>query len=216
MVTISNHMRQWDLWPGAARYFMGFTAFEEKNLVDYVTHHANWSENNLKKGSTVDADVIRPTQVMARFCYAGKPMPVMIEEYSFGSADPKRTAEVQAAIVKGTIGHASGWTTWYLQYPESPNEADAADKSHSSAWLDASLSPTPWGETARSLHDELLASDLLRARPATTIKLDRSRELVPKALSALLTAAADTSATGPVDYSVTHEPDLDIKLPGDP
>jgi len=216
MVTISNHMRQWDLWPGAARYFMGFTAFEEKGLIDYVTHHANWSENNLKKGSTVDADVIRPTQVMARFCYAGKPMPVMIEEYSFASADRSRTAEVQAAIVEGTIGHASGWTTWYLQYPESPNEADASDKTCSSAWLDGSLKPTPWGERARSLYRELLASDLRRIPPEKTVKLDRSHELVPRAASALWSVILDSVTKGPVDYAVTHEPDLDIKLPGDP
>lgn len=211
MVTISNHMRQWDLWEGAARYFMGFTAFEHKSLVDYVTHHANFSESDLTNGRTV-ADIVRSTMLMARFCHAGKPMPVMIEEFSFASADSKRTADAQEAIVRGTIGHASGWTTWYLQYPESPNDADSADKTHRCAWLDDALKPTPWGERASSLYKELLGADLTRRPASRTAKLDRSEELVPKKLGTMLKIARESEDI--VDFSITHEPDLDTWLPG--
>ncbi len=35
---------------------------------------------------------------MVRFAHAGKPMPVVIEEFTFAAADPKRRAEGQAAL----------------------------------------------------------------------------------------------------------------------
>jgi len=210
MVTISNHMRQWDLWEGAATYFMGFTASEQKNLVDYVTHHANYSESDLADGRSV-GDIVRDTMIMARFCHAGKPMPVMIEEYSFASSDAKRTAEVQEAIVKGTVGHASGWTTWYLQYPSSPNDADAADKSCSSAWLDNNLKPTPWGTCASALGSELRSARHARLPASRTIKLERAVELAPKRLGEVLKASRESKDI--VDFSITHEPDLDTQLP---
>ncbi len=209
MVTISNHMRQWDLWEGAATYFMGFTAAEEKPLVDYVTHHANFSGADTE-GDGALARAVRGTAVMARFCHAGRPMPVMIEEYSFCSSDPARTAEGQAAIVKGTVGHASGWTTWYLQYPSNPNEADAADKTQSSAWLDAGLKPTPWGKRASAIYQELLRADLTRRPASRTIKLDRAEELVPKKLGTVLKVSRESEDT--VDFDITHERDLDIVL----
>src|SRR3990167_1394645 len=99
---------------------------------------------------------------MARFAHAGTLMPLIIEEFTFAAADPKRTAEGQAAMVRGTVGHASGWTTWYLQYPDG---AGVADKAHRMAWMNDDLSPTPWGETARALFDELRKGDL-RRKPA--------------------------------------------------
>ena len=215
LITISNHMRQWDLWEGAARYFMGFTAFDEKPLVDYVTHHANFDESELKNGRTV-ADMLRYTEVMARFCHAGKPMPMILEEYGFASADPERVAEVQSQMVRATIGHASGWMTWYLQYPSAPNEADAPDRSHQSSWLSEDLSPTLWGKAAALLHEELLRADLSRRPARETLKLDRAAELVPRKLGMLLTVARQyPTSRQPVDYMLTHERDLDVKLQGD-
>lgn len=209
MVTISNHMRQWDLWEGAATYFMGFTAFEQKNLVDYVTHHANFSETDLADGRSIDS-IVRDTVTMARFCHTGKPMPVMIEEFSFASADPERTAEVQAAIVRGTIGHASGWTTWYLQYPGSPNDADSADRTHTCAWLMDDLRLTAWGEEAKRVHADLLKANLRRVPAQRTIRLDRAVELVPKKTGVILETSK--ASRDIVDFEAIHEPDLDISV----
>jgi len=215
MVTISNHMRQWDLWEGAACYFMGFTASEEKPLVDYVTHHANFDESDLQSWGSIPG-VVRGVQISARFCHAGKPMPVMIEEYSFASADQAKTAEALAAIVRGTIGHASGWTTWYLQYPASPNDADASDKTHTCAWFNADFTLTPWGKAAVKLRCDLASADLSRLKAKSVVKLDRAKELVPHGLGKLLEIAKRTpNETDPVDYTTRHERDLDIKLQGD-
>ena len=215
MVTIANHMRQWNLWDGAAKYFMGFTAFEEKRLVDYVTHHANYDENDLQAGWQTSR-LVHDTEIMLRFCHAGKPMPVILEEYSFTTLDPKRVAEVQESQVRGSIGHASGWTTWYLQYPDQPNTADPADKTHRSCWLNPDLTPTPWGEAAKRLYEELSKTDLSRKKPRRIVRLDRAKELVPKKLGAMLTVLDEyDKSPQPVDYAAKHEPDLDIKLPVD-
>jgi hypothetical protein len=211
MVTISNHERCWNLWEGAARHFLGYTPFEEKVLVDYVTHHDNRDEAEIGKSRTMET-VVRELKVMGRFAYAGRPMPVIAEEFTFASVDPKRSAEGQAAMVRGTVGSLSGWMTWYLQYPNGANEADAI---HQSAWFDANLKPTPWGETARSLHAEIERGSPRRKPAARTIKLERSVELGPKTLSTLIRETQRPASEGPSDYTVAHERDLDIRLAGD-
>jgi hypothetical protein len=190
---------------------MGFTAAEEKHLVDYVTHHANYDESDLDGGPASTA--ARKAEILARFCYAGKPMPVMIEEYSFCSADSRKAAEGQAAILRGTVGHASGWTTWYLQYPSNPNEADAKEKTHESSWLKPDLTPTVWGRLAPRIYDELCHTDLSRRKPKTTLRLDRRKELVPKHPGVMLETLSNYDRTPqPTDYIVTHEPDLDLRI----
>lgn len=213
MVTISNHMRSWNLWEGAARHFLGYTPAEESSFVDYMTHHANYDENELTSGRTLET-IVHELEVMARFTHAGKPMPVLIEEFTFAASNPKRTAEGQAAMVRGTVGHASGWTTWYLQYPEAANEADTA---HRMAWLNDDLSPTPWGEAARDLFEDLRRKDLRRKPAARTVRLDRAVELLPKKTGVLLTTSWNYgSFAQPTDYRVAPEKDLSLRLEGDP
>ena len=152
--------------------------------------------------------------VMARFAHAGKPIPLIVEEFTFAAADPKRVAEGQAAIVRGTAGHVSGWTTWYLQYPQ---DATAADVAHRVAWLNDDLSPTPWGETARLLFEELRKGEQGRKPARRTVRLDRAVELVPKKTGVLISNILDHARIAqPTDYVVTHEKDLDIRLEGDP
>lgn len=212
MVTISNHMRSWNLWEGAARHFLGYTPAEQTPLVDYLTHHANYDENDLSGGRTMQS-VLREIEVMCRFARAGRPMPVVIEEHTFATSDPGRTAEAHRAMVRATVGHASGWMTWYLQYPEGANEADTR---HRMAWLNDDLTPTPWGLAAREVRAELEGGDLRRKRARRVVQLDRARELVPKALGTLTACYMKPDACpGPVDYRVEHEPDLDLRLPGE-
>ncbi|HSV72135.1 MAG TPA: DUF4434 domain-containing protein [Chthonomonadales bacterium] len=212
MVTISNHMRSWNLWEGAARHFLGYTPAEQAPLLDYMTHHANYDESILAGGRTMES-VVREIEVMCRFAHAGRPMPVVIEEHTFATTDPARTAEAHRAIARGTVGHAMGWMTWYLQFPEGANEADTPNPM---AWLNNDFSPTPWGRGARDLRAELERGDLRRKRARRVVRLDRARELVPKALGAL-TAHYLQSAQhpGPIDYRVERERDLDLRLPGD-
>lgn len=212
MVTISNHMRSWNLWEGGARHFLGYTPAEEAPLIDYMTHHANYDENDLVKGRTL-ASVVREVEVMVRFAHAGRPMPLILEEFTFASADPQRTAEGEAAIVRGTVGHVSGWTSWYLQFPK---DAGAADTAHRMAWLNDDLSPTPWGEAARRLFVELGRTDLRRKPARRTVSLDRSTELVPKKTGVLMDTFTEYERfPQPTDFVVAHEKDLDIRLEGD-
>jgi Beta-galactosidase len=212
LVTISNHMRSWNLWEGAARHFLGYTPAEEAPLIDYVTHHANYDENDLTNGRTL-GNIVREVEVMLRFAHAGRPMPVMLEEFTFASADGRRTAESVAAIVRGTFGHASGWTTWYLQYPK---EAGAADTAHRMAWLDDDLVPTPWGEIAKMLFEEMSRTDLRRKPARRVLKLERVAELVPKRTGALISTYTEYDRFDqPTDYRLAHEPDLDIRLESD-
>ena len=152
-----------------------------------MTHHANYDENDLKDGRTLET-IMHEVEVMARFAHAGKPMPLIVEEFTFAAADPKRAAEGQAAIVRGTAGHVSGWTTWYLQYPQDPGAADVA---HRAAWLNDDLSPTPWGETARRLFEELRKGEQGRKPARRTVRLDRAVELVPKKTGVLISNILD-------------------------
>jgi hypothetical protein len=211
MVTISNHERCWNLWAGAARHFLGYTPAEEKGLVDYVTHHDNREEAELARGRTME-DIVRELEVMGRFAYAGRPTPVMVEEYTFSSPDAKRSAEGQAAMVRGTVGHVSGWSNWFLQHVGPANGAAPTDVA---AWLDADLRPTPWGEAAHALHAEIERTGNPRKPAARVIRLDRAVELVPKGVSALGREMKRPASDGPTDYVVPHEKDLDIRLPGD-
>jgi hypothetical protein len=211
MVTISNHERTWNLWEGAARHFLGYTPAEEKPLIDYVTFHDNREEAELARGRKME-DIVRELEVLARFAYAGRPMPVIVEEYTFSSPDGKRSAEGQAEMVRRSIGHVSGWSNWYLQHVVDPNNPAPKDVA---AWLDSDLRPTPWGEAARALHAEIERSGCPRKPAARTIRLDRDVELAPKGLSTLIREMRRPASEGPTDYIVPHEKDLDIKLPGD-
>lgn len=114
MVTISNHMRRpVELWEGAAIHFMGFSEPEQSELVDYLTTHDNHSQSELKPNDTIEG-LVRGSILRARFCDAYKRLPLIIEEYTFGAPDEQKTAAVQEAMVRGTVGSASGWLNWYL------------------------------------------------------------------------------------------------------
>lgn len=216
MVTLSNHMRFWDLWEGGAFAFMGVTPFEHKHLVDYMTLHTNFSEADDGADKRSDEEVANIVAVLARFVGAGKPMPIILEEYTFTSARPERVAQMQSAMVRATRGHISGWTTWYLQYPEDP--AEGADVVRGgpevqSYWLTRDLQPSPWGLAARDLYDELLKSDLSRRPAKTIVPLNRRTELVPKGLGVVLKHMQQFDpAIWPIDYQIEHEPDMDIRL----
>ncbi len=216
MVTISNHMRCWNLWEGAARHFLGYTPAEETPHIDYMTYHANFAEGDVSNNRPPEK-VVHEIEVMARFHHAGKPMPLILEEFTYATPDPLRTARAQEAIVRGTIGHISGWTTWYLQFPEGSNGAETADTPYQMAWLNADLTPTPWGETARKIADEFPKMDLRRKPARRVLRLDRATELVPKKTGTLTDSYLNYSpAKHPADYAVRHEKDLDMKLSGDP
>ncbi len=217
LTTISNHMRFWDLWEGGAQHFLGATPFEQKPFVDYLTLHENFSESENVPNRT-DADILHTVEVLARFCAVGKPMPIILEEFSYSARDPKRVADMQAAIVRTTKGHLSGWTTWYLQYPSNPViGADATtDRAIETSWLDADLKPTPWGLAAKQIFEEFSMADLGRIPPKEIVPLDRRQSLVPKEAATVLRHRQQYDAfPHPIDYTAPHEADLDLRLDGE-
>ncbi|KXK38781.1 MAG: Beta-galactosidase [Candidatus Hinthialibacteria bacterium OLB16] len=217
LVTISNHMRFWNLWEGAAFGFLGATPFEQKKWVDYVTFHANFSETDPEPGRT-DEEIVRYATVLARFCDIGVPRPLMLEEFVFASTNPQRVAEVQSKILQGTLAHVSGWTTWYLQFPENPQQgADPVDLPVESSWLDSNLNPTPWGLAAAALAEEVIPSQIGWKPPIEVVPVSRRDSLVPKSLSLLTRHIKDWARRSDLTgYNAPHEPDLDILLDGDP
>jgi len=218
LVTIGNDSRRViGLWEGAARYFGGFEVPEQSDLVDYLVMHDNHSESELKGGQTLE-DIIHNSIVQARFCNARARKPLIIEEFTFAAPDPQHVADGQARMVLGTIGHASGWMNWYLQFPHNPDEADTPGANRS-AVLDDDFRPTPWGLRARDLIAQLCTRDLSRLPPKTTLELDRQKELVPCALGTQLRiCGAWTNYQHPIDFKWPQNKwiDLDLREPGKP
>ncbi len=216
MVTISNHMRRpVELWEGAARYFIGYSEPDQSDLVDYLTTHDNHSESELTPTRTLE-DMLRATVLRTRFCNAHKLMPVIIEEYTFGAASEERTAEVQEKIVRATIGSASGWINWYLQYPHDANEADTP-ATEKSAILRDDFTPTAWGLRASQLIGEFRKTDLSRRPAATTLAADRMKSLVPHGEGGLTqrVIGAWGDYKQPVDFTWPANEWLDMKLIGE-
>ncbi|HWX22851.1 MAG TPA: beta-galactosidase [Candidatus Binatia bacterium] len=218
LVTIANDSRRViGLWEGAARYFCGYEVPEQSDLVDYLVMHDNHSESDLKPGQTLE-DIVHNSVLQARFCNARSRKPVMIEEFTFASPDPKRVADGQARIVLGTVGHASGWMNWYLQFPHNPDSADTPGTDRS-AVLDDNFQPTPWGLRARDLIGQLRTMDLSRLPAKTTIDLDRQKELVPIAMGTQLRICpAWTNYEHPIDFKWLRNPwiKLELREPGRP
>lgn len=217
MVTLSNHMRFWNLWEGGAYGFLGTTPFEQKKWVDYITYHANFSETDPEPNRT-DEEIVRYATVLARFCDIGEPRPIMLEEFVFASTNPQRVAEVQSRIVQGTLAHVAGWTSWYLQFPENPQQgADPVDLPVESSWLDADLNPTPWGQAAAQLAENVLPTQIGWKPPIEIVPLSRREALLPKSLTVLARHIKDWARRSDlIGYSAPHETDLDIILEGDP
>ena len=218
LVTIGNDSRRViGLWEGAARYFGGFEVPEQSDLVDYLVMHDNHSESELKGGQTLE-DIIHNSVVQARFCNARARKPLVIEEFTFAAPDPQHVADGQARMVLGTVGHASGWMNWYLQFPHNPDEADTPGANRS-AVLDDDFRPTPWGLRARDLIAQLRTKDLARLPAKTTIELDRQKELVPCAMGTQLRiCGAWTNYQHPIDFKWPQNKwiDLDLREPGKP
>lgn len=210
LVTIANDSRRViGLWEGAARYFCGFEVPEQSDLVDYFVMHDNYSESELKRGQTI-VDVVHNSILQARFCNARALKPVVIEEFTFASRNPDQVAEGQAKMVLGTIGHASGWMNWYLQFPHNPDSADTPERS---AVLDDDFQPTAWGLRASNLIVKLRATNLSRVPAKITIKLDRPQELVPLTIGTQLRiASAWTNYPYPIDFKWPENEWLDLKL----
>lgn len=210
MVTISNHSRRpVGLWPGAARYFIGFSVPEQSDLVDYLTTHDNVSEARLHPGQTLE-DVIHLEILRTRFCNARKIMPVMIEEFTFGSKDPQRMAHAQERMVLESVGHAFGWMNWYMQYADRPTSADTPDYS---AILDADLKPTAWGQRLPGLRRRLEHMDLSRKPPRTILVASRLQSLVPRTLGLLHIVAREWHKyEHPVDFRWPRNEFIDLEI----
>jgi len=216
MVTISNHMRRpVELWEGAAIHFMGFSEPEQSDLVDYLTTHDNHSQSELKPGDTVEG-LVRGSILRARFCNARKVLPLIIEEYTFGAPDEQKMAAVQEAMVRGTVGSASGWMNWYLQYPHDANEADTPPQERS-AILNDDLSPTAWGLRAKALIAQLKTMDLSRQASGVVLKADRTQSLVPHQLGVAYDVLKNWDRyRQPVDFDWPRNEFIDLKLIGEP
>jgi hypothetical protein len=206
MVTISSHSRvSIGLWAGAARYFMGLSMPEQYDLVDYFAIHNNHTEGREKV-----QDVVRGSILAARFCDAFGRKPVVFEEFTYGSTDEQRCADGQAQMVLGTIGHASGWMNWYLQYPR---DAGKDEDGYRSAVLDNEFKPTPWGLRAKALIRELQSADLSRKPARQVIDLNREKELVPRALGTQPTICRDWDKYDhPVDFRWPRNEWIDLPL----
>ena len=150
--------------------------------------------------------------MQARFCNARARKPLIIEEFTFAASDPSRVADGQANMVLGTVGHASGWMNWYLQYPKEPNEADTPGTDRS-AVLDDDFQPTPWGLRARDLIAQLTKLDLSRIPAKTTIELDRQRELVPFGMGTQLRICGQwTNYLHPIDFIWPRNEWIDLEI----
>jgi len=194
MVTISNHMRPpGGLWEGAAQYFIGLSEPEETDLVDYMTHHDNHDAKELK-GQNVES-LLRGIEVRLRAASARKPMPMVLEEFCFDSGDPRQVGEVCSAVVRGTVGHCSGWMVWYFQHWEAGNPTGLVFRN---------LRPTAWGRAFRDLGAPggfIAGADLSRRAARQVIELDRADELVPTRLGTLGQVAGRwADYRHPVDY----------------
>ncbi len=195
LVTIANHvLPPGSLWEGAASYFMGYSEPEETGLVDYMTHHDNHDASELADGGVVD--LVRGMQLRLRASSARRPMPVVMEEFCLRqSLDPALAAAVGTGMVRGSIGHCSGWLVWYLQAWEGESTVGL---------LDANLQPTAWGIAFRDLGapgGEVASSDLRRVPPNLVIRMDRTRELVPRDAGTLLNVVENwDSFQHPIDF----------------
>jgi hypothetical protein len=212
MVTIGNDSRRAiGLWEGAARYFGGFEVPEQSEMIDYLVTHENHSEADLKPGQTID-DIVHALILQARFCNAGARKPLVIEEFTFASTNANRVADCQAQMVLGTVGHASGWMNWYLQFPHEPDEADTPGNNRSSV-LDDNFQPTPWGLRARELIAHLHRINLARLAARTNIALDRQKELVPLVSGTQLRICESwTNYSHPIDFKWPRNEWIDLKL----
>ncbi|MCD6350500.1 MAG: beta-galactosidase, partial [Armatimonadetes bacterium] len=213
MVTISNHSRRAiGLWPGAARYFIGFSVPEQADLVDYLTTHDNVSESKLRPEDTLE-DVVHREILRTRFCCARKVLPVMIEEFTFASKNPERMAEGQEEMVMGSVGHAFGWMNWYMQYADQPGSADTPDYS---AILDRDLKPTAWGRRLPELRRRLEHADLSRKPAQTVLEVERAQALVPKEMGLLLHIGWHWDEyQHPVDFHWPRNPFINLRLLGE-
>ena len=84
LVTISNHMRSWNLWEGAARHFLGYTPAEQYPYVDFFTYHANYDINDFANDRP-EMEAPYEVAVQARLACAAGVKPVIIEEYTFAT-----------------------------------------------------------------------------------------------------------------------------------
>ena len=194
MVTIANHMRPpGDLWEGAAQYFIGLSEPEESDLVDYMTHHDNHSVKEFK--GTDFGTLARAATVRMRSCLARKPMPMILEEFSFDSSDAKQVGDACSAMVRGTAGECSGWMVWYFQ---------AWEQGSPTGLVYRDLQPTPWGRQFRDLAAPggfIAKANLSRRRAQQVIEMDRAAELVPTRHGTLLQVMANwDNYRHPVDY----------------
>jgi len=115
-------------------------------------------------------------------------------------------------MVLGTVGHASGWMNWYIQFPHEPDQADTPGADHS-AILDDQLRPTPWGLRARDVITQLRGLDLSRLPPRTTLELDRQKELVPHVMGPQLRISRDwANYQHPIDFLWPSNQWIDLKL----
>jgi hypothetical protein len=215
MVTISNHMRRpVELWEGSAIHFIGFSETEQSDLVDYLTTHDNHSQSEMKKDDTVES-LVRGSILRARFCNARKKLPLIIEELTFGAPDEQKMADVQEAMVRGTVGSASGWMNWYLQYPHDANEADTPNQERS-AILKDDLTPTAWGLRAKALIAQLKTMDLSRQASGVIVKADRMKSLAPHELGVAYEVARNWDQyKEPVDFDWPRDEFIDLKLIGE-
>ncbi|UCH33351.1 MAG: beta-galactosidase [Armatimonadota bacterium] len=172
MVAIANHMRPpGSLWEGAAQYFSGLSEPEQSDLVDYMTHHDNHDASEVK-GSDYAA-LVRGVTVRLRACLAGRPMPVILEEFSLDSQDPEQVAGACSDMVRATVGSCSGWMVWYFQHWDDGNPTGL---------VDGEMQPTAWGRAFSRLGGPsglVHSSDLSWHESKQVIALDREAELVP-------------------------------------
>ena len=142
---------------------------------------------------------------------------MVIEEFTFAAPNTSRVADGQASMVLGTLGHASGWMNWYIQFPHEPDfgrHPGSRSQRNSGRRLAAEA---PWGLRARDLIAQLHRSILSRLSPKTTIKLDRQKELVPHTLGTQLRIVSDWGAyQHPIDFLWPSNKWIDLQLQPSP
>ncbi len=218
LVTISNHGRQpFGLWEGAAQHFMGLSIPEQAPLVDFYTIHHNESEAAMRRRGWTLREVCRALVLGLRFCCAREVKPVLLEEFSFAADDPQRSAAGQEQMVRASLGHCSGWMTWYLQFPARRSQADPAQGK--SFVLDENLAPSPWGRRAQELSRPggLLWRESARRLPARqVVALRREEELLAKGPGTMLNIIRRWEGySHPLDFRWPRNPDIALRLKGE-
>ncbi|MEZ6076137.1 MAG: beta-galactosidase [Pirellulaceae bacterium] len=158
LVTISNHMRSWNLWEGAARHFLGYTPAEQYPYVDFFTYHANYDINDFANDRP-EMEAPYEVAVQALACAQGEAGHHRGVHLCHGSEEhTARNAGRHTPHQRGRRQRLGELV------PPVPRRRRARDAVHESAWLRRDLNP-PHGVRRAGRSSMNCAGRISTARP---------------------------------------------------